>query len=153
VLEILPGGGDHGAEGAAASLLFAAGDPAGAGRYGGGGLPAGAAFPENPDTVCVDARGRAWIGTDHGAEIRGQAAGLFLCALDGPRRGLPMAVYGAPRGAAIGGAAPAPEGEAVFAAVCHPGAGPGQSFARPGTRWPQFEPGVPPRTALVGLAG
>lgn len=152
VMEILAGEGDHGAATATASLLFAAGDPAGPGRYGGAGLPAGAAFPENPATVAVDSRGRAWIGTDHGREIRAQAAGLFLCPLEGARRGAPAAVYGAPRGAAIGGAALSPDGEMLFTGVRHPGAGPGQSFERPGTRWPQFQPGVPPRTTLVGLA-
>lgn len=153
VLEIAPAGGDDAAETAGIALLFAAGDPAqpGRGRYGGAGLPAGAAFPENPDTVAVDTRGRAWIGTDHGGEIRAQAAGLFACALEGPMRGVPLAVYGAPRGAAMGGAAATPDAEILFAAVRHPGAGPGQSFARPGTRWPQFQPGIPPRTTLVGL--
>ncbi len=152
VLELIPAGEDHGAATATTSLLFAAGDPAGPGRYGGGGLPAGAAFPENPDTVTIDTRGRAWIGTNHGTEIRAQATGLFLCPLDGPRRGAPMAVYGAPRGAAVGGAALPPDAEIMLAAVRHPGAGWGQSFARPGTRWPQFQPGIPPRSALVGLA-
>jgi len=33
-----------------------------------------------------------------------------------------------------------------------PGRGPGASFERPATRWPEFQPGVPPRTALVSLS-
>jgi secreted PhoX family phosphatase len=151
VLEIRPEGGEHAAATAAAALLFAAGDPAGPGRYGGAGLAQGVAFPENPASLAIDAEGRAWIGTDPGAVIRGQSAGLFLCALEGPARGVPRAIYAAPRGAAIGGVALAPEGGGAIIGVRHPGAGPGQDFARPGTRWPQFQPGVPPRSTLIGL--
>lgn len=153
VIEITAEAGDHGAETASVLLLFAAGDPRSPqARYGGAvPLPEGAAFPENPDSVLVDRRGRAWIGTDQGPQVRRQAAGLFACDLDGLRRGLPVPAYGAPRAAAIGGAALTPDGEMLFAAVRHPGAEPGASFDRPATRWPQFEPGMPPRTTLVGL--
>ncbi len=151
VLEIRPAGGDHAAPEAASALLFAAGDPAGPGRYGGSGLAPGSAFPERPDCVAIDARGRAWIGTALAGEIRAQAAGIFAVPLEGPQRGVPAAVYGAPRGATIGGLALPPEGGMLLAGVRHPGAGPGQSFARPGTRWPQFQPGIPPRSTLIGL--
>ncbi|WP_158295474.1 PhoX family protein [Crenalkalicoccus roseus] len=152
VIEITAADGDDGAETALARLLFAAGDPRDpAARYGGGGLPPGSAIPLNPDTVAVDARGRAWIGTDNGGVVRGQAEGLYVCELDGPRRGVPLPAYGAPRAASIGGAALPPDGEILFAAVRHPGAEPGASFERPATRWPAFEPGVPPRTTLIGL--
>jgi secreted PhoX family phosphatase len=154
VIEITADAGDDAADTATAVLLFAAGDPRapqGGGRYGRAGLPAGSAFPENPDTVAVDGRGRAWIGTDHGGQVRGQAAGLFACDLDGPWRGVPLPAYGAPRGASLGGAALPPDGEILFATVRHPGAEPGASFDRPGTRWPEFRPGVPPRTTLIGL--
>lgn len=152
VIEITPSGEDDAAETARAVLLFAAGDPRDpAARYGGAGLPPGSAFPLNPDTVAVDARGRAWIGTDNGGVVRAQAEGLYLCELDGPGRGVPLPAYGAPRAASIGGAALPPDGEILFAAVRHPGAEPGASFERPATRWPQFEPGVPPRTTLIGL--
>jgi secreted PhoX family phosphatase len=153
VIEITAEGGDDAAETAAAVLLFAAGAPGqgGGGRYGGAGLPAGSAFPQNPDTVAVDSSGRAWIGTDQRGQVGAQATGLFACDLEGPRRGVPLPAYGAPRAASIGGAALPPDGEILFAAVRHPGAEPGASFDRPGTRWPQFEPGVPPRTTLIGL--
>ena len=152
VIEITPAAEDDAADTARASLLFAAGDPRDpAARYGRGGLPPGSAYPLNPDTVAVDARGRAWIGTDNGGIVRAQAEGLFRCDLDGPWRGVPLPVYGAPRAASIGGAALPPDGEILFAAVRHPGAEPGASFERPATRWPAFEPGVPPRTTLIGL--
>lgn len=151
VIEIAAAGDDDGADSASARLLFAAGDPRGQGVYGSAGLPAGSAWPENPDTVAVDARGRAWIGTDRGGRVGTQAEGLYACDLDGPGRGVPLPIYGAPRAASIGGAALTPDGEAMFVAVRHPGAEPGASFARPATRWPGFEAGVPPRSTLIGL--
>lgn len=152
VIELTAAGGDDGADSAAAALLFAAGDPRSPeARYGAAGLPPGTAWPENPDTVTVDARGRAWVGTDRGGRVGPQAEGLYACDLDGPGRGVPLPVYGAPRAASVGGAALTPDGEVLFVAVRHPGAEPGGSFDRPATRWPEFRPGVPPRTTLVGL--
>ncbi|MBL6456791.1 DUF839 domain-containing protein [Belnapia sp. T6] len=152
VLEFSADGGDDGAEGASARLLFAAGDPRGPqARYGGLGLPPGSAWPENPHTVAVDALGRAWIGTDRGGRIGPQAEGLYCCDLAGPARGVPVPIYGAPRGASVGGAALTPDGETLFTGIRHPGAEPGASFERPGTRWPEFQPGVPPRSVLAAL--
>ncbi|MCB4820381.1 PhoX family protein [Roseicella aerolata] len=152
VIELTAADGDDGAETARAALLFAAGDPRSPeARYGRAGLPPGSAWPENPDTVTVDARGRAWIGTDRGGRVGPQAEGLYVCDLDGPGRGVPLPIYGAPRAASIGGAALTPDGEVLFTAVRHPGAEPGTSFERPATRWPEFQPGVPPRTTLIGL--
>ncbi len=152
VLEITPTGGDDAAGTARVTTLFAAGNPQTvAAQYGRAGLPAGSAWVENPETVTVDTRGRAWIGTDRGGAPGTQANGLFVVDLDGPGRGVPLPMYGAPRGAAVGGAALTPDGEVLFTAVRHPGAEPGASFARPGTRWPAFEAGVPPRTTLIGI--
>jgi uncharacterized protein len=153
VLEISAADGDDAAPSASARLLFLAGAPWEGGQYGGGaaGLPPGSAWPENPSVVAVDGRGRAWIGTDRAGVVGAQADGLFVCDLDGPGRGVPLPIYGAPRAGAIGGAAFTPDGEVLFAAVRHPGAEPGARFERPGTRWPEFAPGVPPRSALLGL--
>lgn len=151
VIEISAVGGDDGAASATALLLFAAGDPRGGGRYGPAGLPPGSAWPENPDTVVVDGGGRAWVGTDRGGRVGVQAEGLYAVDLDGASRGVPLPIYGAPRGSSIGGAAVTPDGEALFAAVRHPGAEPGARYERPATRWPSFVPGMPPRTTLIGL--
>jgi hypothetical protein len=153
VIEISAEGGDDAASTAAARTLFVAGAPWESGQYGrgGAGLPPNSAWPENPSVVAVDGSGRAWIGTDRAGVIGAQADGLFVCDLDGPGRGVPLPVYGAPRAGAIGGAALTPDGEVLFSAVRHPGAEPGARFERPGTRWPEFAPGVPPRSALLGF--
>lgn len=104
-----------------------------------------------PDTVDVDEQGRAWVGTAQGAmqAQSGGADGLFLVPAGGP----PRRIYGAPRGAAVGGAAFPPGGDGtVFAAVRRPGMERGASFAAPVTRWPAFDPALPPRSTLVILA-
>lgn len=150
VIEILPADGDHGAATATARVLFLAGTP---GAYGRGmPLPGAAAYPQHPTTLAIDRRGRAWIGTDRGGLVGASADGLFGCDLDGPGRAVPLPLYGAPRGAAIGGAVPTPDGEGLLAVVRQPGAEPGASYARPGTRWPAFDANLPPRTTLIALA-
>jgi secreted PhoX family phosphatase len=152
LLELVPAGEDHASEGGRISLLFSAGAPGTvSAQYGRAGLPAGSAWVENPDSVAVDARGRAWVGTNRGGTVAQQPDALFAVDLEGPGRGVPLPIYGAPRAAAMGGAALTPDGEVLFTAVRHPGAEPGTSFERPATRWPEFEAGVPPRTTLIGL--
>ncbi len=152
VLEISPAGDNVAADTAAVVLLFAAGDPQTVGaQYGRAGLPAGSALVENPDSLAIDGRGRAWVACDREGVVGAQADGLFAVDLDGQGRGVPVPIYGAPRAAGMGGAALTPDGEVLFSAVRHPGAEEGATFARPATRWPAFEPGVPPRTTLIGL--
>ncbi|MGG5819770.1 PhoX family protein [Falsiroseomonas sp. HW251] len=131
-------------------VLFVAGEVAQGGRYGRDQPPG--ALPRNPATVAVDARGRAWIGTDQGGQVGQQADAVFACDLDGPGRGVVLPAYAAPRAAAIGGAVPTPGAETVLAMVRHPGAAPGASYANPATRWPAFDAALPPRTTLVALS-
>ncbi|WP_426956799.1 PhoX family protein [Muricoccus radiodurans] len=145
VLQVMPAGGDHGADTALLRPLLTGGYP---GRF----SPIGTTWPEHPDTVVLDGNGRAWIGTDRGGRIGGAPDGLFGCDTEGPGRGLPLPLYGAPRGAAVGGSALSPDGTALFAVVRTPGAEPGASWDRPGTRWPGFDGNQPPRTALVAFS-
>ncbi|MFB9969130.1 PhoX family phosphatase [Pseudoroseomonas cervicalis] len=143
VVEILPEGGDHAAERARASLLLLGGAP--------GPRFAGfvRAWPESPAVLELDPAGRLWIGTDHDGRVGAAPDALFGCDTTGPGRGIALPLYGAPRGAAIGGTAMSPDGVALFALVRTPGAEPGASWERPGTRWPQFDPALPPRSTLV----
>ncbi|MFN3449438.1 MAG: phosphatase, partial [Roseococcus sp.] len=60
-------------------------------------------------------------------------------------------LYAAPRAADLGGVAVSPDGGTLFAGVRRPGAEQGASFERPATRWPEFTPGQPPRSAIVSL--
>jgi secreted PhoX family phosphatase len=99
----------------------------------------------NPDTVSVDGRGRLLVGTNQGGN---GAAADALWQWEG---GAPVLLYSAPRGAAVGGAVATPDGATLITAARQPGRGPGASFERPATRWPDFTAGTPPRSALVSL--
>ena len=108
-------------------------------------------MPRYPATLAVDGRSRLWIGTDRAGRPGAAADAAFVCALEGPARGVPRLAYAAPRAAAIGGAVTTPGDDAALVLVRTPGAEPGASFDRPATRWPAFEARTPPRTALVAL--
>lgn len=119
-------------------LLRPPGDAAAA-RYGIAAL-ARAGEPAG-QVAALDGPRRTWLGT----EAMEGVAGMVL--------GGGAMVLAAPRGASIGGLLPAYDGSALFTVLRRPGAGAGRSFARPATRWPDFTPGTPPRSALVALSG
>ena len=101
-----------------------------------------------PDTVTAGADGALWVGTDRQGR-GGLADALFAVGADGTAR----PVYTVPRGAAAGGTAVTLDRGALLTIARTPGAGPNASWAHPGTRWPQIDPALPPRTTLVGLRG
>ncbi|MBS7812751.1 PhoX family protein [Roseococcus pinisoli] len=127
VLSLLPEGGDAGA--AAMSVQ----------RHDTGGLAV--------RTIAADRNGGVMLGTDTDGVIGPAAQSLWVMEASGLRP-----IYGAPRAAGIGGAAASPDGRVIFTVARRPGAEPGASFERPSTRWPEFQPGVPPRSALLSLA-
>lgn len=143
VLAFRPDGDDAAATEWSGDIVLLGGDPAG----GGGVYPEGSkAWLVAPRALARDAAGRLWIGTDQQGALSPTADGVFLIT---PPGNALTAAYFAPRGAAIGGAACA-DGT-LFAAVRHPGAEPGASFDRPGTRWPGFRPDLPPQSTVVSL--
>jgi secreted PhoX family phosphatase len=137
------------AERMGARILFLAGDAAEGGRYGRD-QPMDA-LPRYPATLAVDARGRLWVGTDRFGAPGPAADAVFACDLDGPGRAVLLPAHGAPLAGGIGGAVPTPSGDALLVMVRHPGAAPGASFDQPATRWPAFDPRLPPRAALLSL--
>ena len=98
-------------------------------------------------TATADARGRLLLGTETAGVVGPRAQTLW--SLEGSSA---TPLYGAARGAGIGNAVASPDGGTIFTVARRPGAGPGASFNRPATRWPEFEPGMPPRSALLSLA-
>ncbi|BDG71528.1 PhoX family protein [Roseomonas fluvialis] len=109
------------------------------------------AWPWAPATLGFDRDGSVLLGTDRGAVPGPLPEALFRVPVEGADRGRAALVLAAPVGAAIGGALPAPDGT-LLAAIAHPGAAPGASFAQPATRWPNLRPGEPPRSTVVTLA-
>jgi secreted PhoX family phosphatase len=149
VLEIEFAGGDPGAPTGAARVLLAGGDPQGGAR------PRGPApdttWPLFPSTLTLVGEELLWIGTDRGGRVGEVPDALYACPLAGLGRGTPLPLYAAPRAGAIGGALASVDGRTLFVVVRTPGAEPGGSFDRPGTRWPELRAGMPPRTTMIGI--
>lgn len=153
VVEIMPANGDHAAETASGAVLILGGDPRQPGataRYGAGTR----VWLASPAVLEVDPRGRLLIGTAQGVLQRttGIADGVYLCGTTGGGRGVLNLLYAAPRAARIGGVRLAPDAGTLFSAVRTPGAEDEADFTRPATRWPAFEPAVPPRTTVIAIA-
>lgn len=142
VLELAPTGGDHGADACEVATLVTAG-----GRAGTAGFDAPFAAPE---ALGFDAQGQLLVAT--ATRLPDVANGLFAVPVQGASRGRGRRLYAAPRGAAMGGASALPASTTLVAAVRHPGARPGASFANPATRWPAFEAALPPRSLVVALS-
>jgi len=114
-----------------------------------------------PDQVSFDPAGRLWIGTDQGnswAKLSGKADGLYAVEFAGDKRGLSKLFFRCPVGAEMCGPRFTRDGSTLFLAVQHPSAdgtaewkpfGKASSFEDPATRWPDFQPGMPPRPAVV----
>ncbi len=164
IVEIAPAGDDHGAEDFSWTLLVACGDPE---------KPeTGASWSKTttadgwfacPDNLAVDAAGRLWVATDQGDDwntTSGAADGIFALETDGAGRGTARRFFRVPVGAEMCGPCFTPDSATLFVAVQHPAAdgteafdgfNRASTFDDPATRWPDFEPGMPPRPSVVAI--
>ncbi len=104
-----------------------------------------------PDNVAFDPKGRIWITTDGQEDLANFNDSLYAAQVSGPGRGATRCFFVGPSGAEITGPAFTPDGRTLFLAVQHPGADDGSSFEKPSTRWPDFQDGVPPRSAVLAI--
>ena len=101
-----------------------------------------------PDNLAFDPLGRLWITTD-GAEDHGIGDGIWATEIEGPARALTRHLFRGPHGSELTGPSFSPDGTTLFASVQHPAEG--SSFAKPSTRWPDFDPELPPRSSVVAI--
>ena len=106
----------------------------------------------NPDNLAFDSRGRMWISTDTATAGSGYANGLWATELAGPGRAVTRHFFRAPAMAEVCGPCFTPDDTTLFVSIQHPGADfLGTTFARPVNRWPDFAPGIPPRSAVIAI--
>ena len=115
-----------------------------------------------PDNCAFDSQGRLWIATDQGNNWKrtGRADGLYGLETEGALRGHSKLFFRCPVGAELCGPCFTPDGETLFVAVQHPGTDGTRhfkgferqsTFEDPATRWPDFNPKVPPRPAVLAI--
>jgi uncharacterized protein len=161
IIEMTPPDGDHAADEFRWEVLVRCGDPSIA-EVGALWNPATSqdGWFSSPDNAAVDAEGRLWIATDQGENWpkTGHADGLYRMEVEGEGRGMPRLFFRVPVGAELCGPCFTPDGETLFVAVQHPGADGTldfkgfereSTFADPATRWPDFDPDMPPRPSVV----
>ncbi len=164
IAELTPPAGDHGALRYGWEILVQCGDP----KDGAVGATWNPATSRNgwfscPDNAAVDGRGRLWITTDQGSawsEVSGTADGVWALETEGAARGTGKMFFRVPIGAEMCGPCFAPDDQTLFVAVQHvatdgtetyPGFERLSTYEDPATRWPDFDPAMPPRPSVVAI--
>lgn len=162
IIEMIPPDGDHAALTAKWEMLILAGNPAdGAVK----GVYHSATSKDGwfacPDNMAIDHAGRTWFGTDQGtgwARASGTADGIWAVETEGALRGYSRQFWRNPVGAEICGMSFLPDDRTMTIAVQHPASDGARqykgferesTFADPATRWPDFNPNMPPRPSVV----
>jgi len=114
----------------------------------------------SPDNCSYDASGRLWISTDQGRSWgkTGKSDGLYSLETEGELRGHSKLFFRCPVGGELCGPYFTDNSETLFMAVQHPGTDGTKdlkgferesTFEDPATRWPDFDPAMPPRPSVV----
>jgi secreted PhoX family phosphatase len=161
IIEMTAPGGDHAAPHFTWDILVLCGNPKDpkAGALWGSGTSHHGWF-QAPDNAAVDPHGRLWVATDGNrpGSHSNRCDGLWAMETEGDLRGTGIHFFRAPIGAEVCGPKFTPDGRTLFLAVQHPadaGARKWPPFSRPSTyedpatRWPDFDPDVPPRPSVV----
>lgn len=116
-----------------------------------------------PDNLAFDGFGRLWVATDQGtewSEISNHGDGIYGVSTEGENRGKASLFFRSPVGAETTGLCITPDNKTFFLSVQHPSSdgtenwkpfGRPSSFEDPATRWPDFNPNLPPRPSVVQI--
>ena len=161
IIEIKEDGGNHSATRGTWEILVLCGDPtiADVGAKWHPDTSANGWFG-SPDNCAIDADGRLWISTDQGTGWgkTGKSDGLYSLETEGEMRGHSKLFFRCPVGGELCGPYFTPDSETLFLAVQHPGTDGTKdfkgferesTFEDPATRWPDFDPTMPPRPSVV----
>ncbi|MEX5564559.1 PhoX family phosphatase [Pseudophaeobacter sp. 1A16562] len=161
IIEVKEEGGDHAATRGTWSILVKCGDPelAEVGAQWNPETSANGWFG-SPDNCAFDADGRLWVSTDQGSKWgkTGKSDGLYGVETEGDLRGTSKLFFRCPVGGELCGPYFTDNGETLFLAVQHPGTDGtkalkgferASTFEDPATRWPDFDPKMPPRPSVV----
>lgn len=104
-----------------------------------------------PDNLVFDRRGRLWIATDQGPfqALTELPDGIRACDVRGDGSAYTKLFFTVPIGAEATGPCFTPDNTTMFVSVQHPGEG--SRFEAPATRWPDFDPKLPPRPSVVAI--
>jgi len=159
IVEMTPPDGDHSAGTYTWEILVQCGDPSIA--------DVGATFSSAttkdgwfgmPDNCAFDGEGRLWVSTDGNSDAgTGRSDGLWAMETEGEARGTSKHFFRCPVGAELCGPVFTADDRSLFLAVQHPSDdtdawaafGRLSTFEDPGTRWPDFQDGMPPRPSIV----
>ncbi len=161
IVELVPPGGDHAAPVFEWDMLVQCGDPndpATQARWNPATGPSG--WFSAPDNAALDGFGRLWIATDQGKAwkaLSASADGLWALETVGEGRGTGRMFFRAPEGAEVTGPRFTPDARTLFLSVQHPGerfyeSGARASYEDPSSRWPDFDPDMPPRPSVVAIS-
>lgn len=163
IIEMTAPDKDHAADRFTWDLLIKCGDPSIA-EVGAMWSPSTSAdgWFASPDNCAFDTEGRLWVTTDQGSSWpkTGKADGLYVVGTEGSVRGQSRLFFRAPVGAEVCGPYFTPDGETLFVAVQHPATdgvrewkpfGRTSTFEDPATRWPDFDPNMPPRPSVLAI--
>lgn len=161
IIEIKEANNDHAAQHGHWSILVKCGDPSIA-KVGAQWNPdtSDDGWFAAPDNCAFDADGRLWIATDQGSRWNrtGKSDGLYALETEGAARATSRLFFRSPVGGEVCGPCFTQDGETLFLAVQHPGTdgtkalkgfNRASTFYDPATRWPDFDPDMPPRPSIV----
>jgi secreted PhoX family phosphatase len=104
-----------------------------------------------PDNLAFDDAGRMWITTDGMDDALGPNDGVWVVDTDGPDRGRARQFLSSPAGCEVCGPAFTPDNRTFFCAIQHPGLTDKATYEKPGSRWPDNRPDMPPRPSVVAV--